>query len=205
MPAGTGTVTSVALTAPAILSVAGSPVTGSGTLALTLATQTANLVWAGPTSGGAAAPTFRSLVIADESCQVSCRVTHSTTQTLTTAVPAMLSFDTETWDSGTLHSTSSNTSRITAVVAGRYHVSGSCAFAASAAGWRMLRIKKNATTYYNQQRSNALADVTAGTMCCTGGMVDLAATDYVELEATQTSGGNLAVSIQEFSAVLLGP
>jgi hypothetical protein len=37
--ANTGTVTSVALTAPAILSVAGSPVTTSGTLALSLATQ----------------------------------------------------------------------------------------------------------------------------------------------------------------------
>jgi hypothetical protein len=63
--ANTGTVTSVALTAPAILSVAGSPVTTSGTLALSLATQLANIVFAGPTTGAAAAPTFRSLVAAD--------------------------------------------------------------------------------------------------------------------------------------------
>src|SRR4051812_28278317 len=62
---GTGTVTSVALTAPSIFSVAGSPVTTAGTLALTLATQSANLVWAGPTTGAAAAPAFRSLVAAD--------------------------------------------------------------------------------------------------------------------------------------------
>ncbi len=61
-----GTVTSVGLSAPAsILSVSGSPVTSSGTLALSLATQSANLIWAGPTSGGAAAPTFRSMVNAD--------------------------------------------------------------------------------------------------------------------------------------------
>lgn len=60
-----GTVTSVALTAPAIFSVGGSPITASGTLALTLATQAANKVWAGPTTGSAAAPTFRSLVAAD--------------------------------------------------------------------------------------------------------------------------------------------
>jgi hypothetical protein len=63
--ANTGTVTSVALTAPAILSVAGSPVTTSGTLALSLATQLANIVFAGPTTGAAAVPTFRSLVAAD--------------------------------------------------------------------------------------------------------------------------------------------
>lgn len=63
--AGVGTVTSVALAAPAIFSVSGSPVTGSGTLTLSLATQSANRIWAGPTTGVAAAPTFRALVDAD--------------------------------------------------------------------------------------------------------------------------------------------
>jgi len=60
-----GTVTSVSLSAPAIFTVGGSPVTGSGTLALTLATQAANTALLGPTSGAAAAPTFRALVAAD--------------------------------------------------------------------------------------------------------------------------------------------
>lgn len=63
--AGSGTVTSVALTAPAIFSVSGSPVTTSGTLALTLVTQVANTVLAGPTTGIDAIPTFRALVAAD--------------------------------------------------------------------------------------------------------------------------------------------
>jgi hypothetical protein len=62
---GSGSVTSIALTAPAILSVAGSPITASGTLALTLATQVKNLVWAGPATGADAAPTFRAMVAAD--------------------------------------------------------------------------------------------------------------------------------------------
>jgi Pectate lyase superfamily protein len=62
---GSGTVTSVALTLPAIFSVSGSPITAAGTLAATLATQSANVVFAGPTTGSAAAPTFRSLVAAD--------------------------------------------------------------------------------------------------------------------------------------------
>lgn len=65
LPVGTGTVTSVALTVPSILSVAGSPITTSGTFAVTLATQTANTIFAGPTTGAAAAPTFRALVAAD--------------------------------------------------------------------------------------------------------------------------------------------
>jgi hypothetical protein len=62
---GTGTVTSVALTAPAIFTVGGSPITTAGTIALGLATQAANLVFAGPASGVAAAPTFRALAAAD--------------------------------------------------------------------------------------------------------------------------------------------
>lgn len=62
---GSGSVTSVALALPAIFTVSGSPVTTTGTLTGTLATQAANLVWAGPTTGAAAAPTFRALVNAD--------------------------------------------------------------------------------------------------------------------------------------------
>lgn len=63
---GSGTVTSVALTGIAgIITVAGSPITTSGTLALSLATQTANTVFAGPASAGPSVPTFRALVAAD--------------------------------------------------------------------------------------------------------------------------------------------
>lgn len=62
---GTGTVTSVALTLPSIMTVSGSPITASGTLAGGLATQLANTVFAGPTTGSAASPAFRSLVSAD--------------------------------------------------------------------------------------------------------------------------------------------
>lgn len=62
----TGTVTSVAATVPtSILSISGTPVSTTGTLAIDLVTQTANYVWAGPTTGAAANPTFRALVAAD--------------------------------------------------------------------------------------------------------------------------------------------
>lgn len=60
-----GTVTSVDLSAPNIFTVSNNPVTSSGTLTLTLATQTANYVWAGPTSGEPATPSFRALVAGD--------------------------------------------------------------------------------------------------------------------------------------------
>lgn len=62
---GSGTVTSVGVSAPSIFSVSGSPVTTTGTITISLATQTANAVFCGPTTGAAAAPTFRTLVAAD--------------------------------------------------------------------------------------------------------------------------------------------
>lgn len=60
-----GTVTSVGLILPNIITVSGSPVTSSGSLTGTLATQTANTIFSGPTTGAAASPTFRVLVTAD--------------------------------------------------------------------------------------------------------------------------------------------
>lgn len=67
-PAGSGSVSSVGLadgSSTPIYTITGSPVTGSGSLTFSLATQNANKVFAGPASGAAAQPTFRTLVDAD--------------------------------------------------------------------------------------------------------------------------------------------
>lgn len=81
--AGGGTVTSVAMTVPSILSVSGSPITNSGTLAVTLANESANTVLAGPTSGGSTTPTFRALVSADIPSTISQATTFSGGATVT--------------------------------------------------------------------------------------------------------------------------
>lgn len=80
-PAGTtsGTVTSVGLTVPSRQSVTGSPLTGSGTLAITDNVQNANKVLAGPTTGADASPTFRALVAADIPAIAESGVTNLTT------------------------------------------------------------------------------------------------------------------------------
>lgn len=61
---GTGTVTSVACTVPSGFSVAGSPVSTSGTLAITADSAAANLVYATP-NGSAGVPVLRALELAD--------------------------------------------------------------------------------------------------------------------------------------------
>lgn len=62
---GTGSVTSVGLSLPAMFTVSNSPVTTTGTLTAVLATQAANRFFSGPSTGADAAPTFRALVADD--------------------------------------------------------------------------------------------------------------------------------------------
>lgn len=65
---GAGTVTSVGLSDGSdtpIYGISGSPVTNSGTLTFTLADQTANRVFAGPTTGSPDQPSFRALGYSD--------------------------------------------------------------------------------------------------------------------------------------------
>jgi Phage tail fibre repeat len=62
--ANTGTVTSIALSLPSEFSVAGSPVTTSGTFTVTKASQTEKTVYAAP-NGAPGLPSFRSLLASD--------------------------------------------------------------------------------------------------------------------------------------------
>lgn len=63
---GGGSVTSVALSLPGIFTVSGSPITTSGTLSATLASQTANTFFSAP-NGSNGSPTFRAIAFADVS------------------------------------------------------------------------------------------------------------------------------------------
>lgn len=65
IPETGGTVTSVDVSVPSFLTSTGGPITDNGTIALGLATQAANTVFAGPGTGADAEPTFRALVADD--------------------------------------------------------------------------------------------------------------------------------------------
>lgn len=75
--ANQGTVTSVALSVPSDLTVAGSPITTSGTLAVTRTSQAANQVMAAP-DGAAGVPTYRALVANDIPAIPSSKISDST-------------------------------------------------------------------------------------------------------------------------------
>jgi len=65
LPAEVGTVQSVELSAPAEFTVTGSPITATGIVGLLWTLVAATKVFSGPTTGDPAAPTFRSLGLAD--------------------------------------------------------------------------------------------------------------------------------------------
>lgn len=100
-------------------------------------------------------------------------------------------FTTEDWDTDTLHSTSSNTSRITIPTgyAGRWRFEANTAFDVSATGIRWSCLRKNGADIIASTRTNATSAL--GTQQTVSVEVQMAATDYMELLVRQTSGGAL--------------
>lgn len=124
----------------------------------------------------------------DDRLNTRAKVYAGAAQTLTTGVAAVVAFNSEETDAKALHSTAVNTSRVTAAVAGRYEVKGQCAFVSNATGYRQVALLKNGAAFASVRVPTVSG---ASTNLQVVGSVALAATDYVELQVLQTSGGNL--------------
>ena len=122
----------------------------------------------------------------------SCRVYHNTTQSLTTGVETPMVFNTERYDTDTMHDTATNNGRITINTAGLYVVGLSVGYTANATGTRYTSIRANGGTTYLFQDVRAAAP-TLSTNVVIGGVVKLNAGDFILGYAYQTSGGALNV------------
>lgn len=146
-----------------------------------------------------AAGTFGSLTAAALSFLLSpprCGVYQTAAGTFTTSGTFYaVGFDTEAYDTDSMHSTSSNTSRLTATTSGLYTVLAQIAFASNATGIRSVDVRKNAAgnpasgTLLLSERATAVSGVV--TTVPVAFDVQLAAGDYIELFGAQTSGGSL--------------
>lgn len=134
-----------------------------------------------------------------------CSAYHNTTQSLTSGLGATLSLNSEDFDVGTMHDTSTNNTRVTIPAGnnGVYMVIGGTAFQSNATGYRQLTIVKNAITTI----ASVIVPVNSGTVQTNAQvtvMASLVASDYLELNAVQTSGGSLSVgSATRFDASFL--
>jgi hypothetical protein len=105
-----------------------------------------------------------------------------------------VTFDSERWDTANIHDTTTNTSRLTAPVAGKYFIFGHVRFATDPFGARNLLIVLNNT--------NAIASINVPAFSVPDNIHlsiathhELQAGDYVELKVSQTSGGPSSVSV----------
>lgn len=113
-----------------------------------------------------------------------CRVRHSANQAIPTSTFTDLVFDTEDFDTDTMHSTVTNTNRITCVTAGKYLIIGQLSYALNTTGDRFAQILKNGSTVHGRVAHPAAA---ANTSLDVRAIVELIVGDYVTLQARQTS------------------
>jgi hypothetical protein len=122
-----------------------------------------------------------------------CRVYHSTTQSAANATATTLSFNSERYDTNTMHDTVTNNSRITMTTAGLYLVTAHVAFAANATGQRDLYLQVNATTYI-AMHTNPTIGAGGETFLSVATVFKFAASDYIIARVFQNSGGALNVN-----------
>ena len=139
---------------------------------------------------------------------INCRVYNSGAISVPNNTLTDLTFDSEYWDTGGMHSTSVNTGRLTCVTPGYYLLIGQVEFAVAAGGRRQLLIVlSGATTIAVVENDSAIAGVVNHNIQIS--TIHLLNTgDYVSLRVFQTSGGALNVNAQanwspEFSAYRL--
>jgi hypothetical protein len=119
----------------------------------------------------------------------------------TSGTAQALTFNTEIYDTDAMHSTSSNTDRITIVTAGYYVLVGNVIWAANATGVRELAIQRNGTTVW-AIRDTAVAAGEAHIQDIVTPPLLASATDYFQLFARQTSGGALNATTAAYSPSL---
>lgn len=124
-----------------------------------------------------------------------CRVRHSVNLSVSSATLTVHPFDTERFDTDTMHDPTTNPSRLTCRTAGMYLIGCCVEWAASTSGYRLLLLRLNGTTGgpTNGYLAESLVDPapTGETSQTLSVMVRLAVGDYVEILVVQTTGAAL--------------
>lgn len=158
--------------------------------------------------------TFGDVVIADLNFLANppaCRVFHGTTQSIADNTATALLFNSERFDTDSMHSTVTNTSRITFTTAGLYVVTLTFQFNfGTALTWAEGRIRLNGTTDLATQSVPGSPAGFAQFITVTT-TYKFAAGNFVEAMAFQDNVGNTPVNVlaagnstPEFSAVWVG-
>lgn len=151
------------------------------------ATQAAGVKWAAPSGGGAL---------------IAARASHSATQSIANNTFTALALDSESYDTDTMHDTTTDNSRLTCKTAGTYRLVGAVAFAANASNYRIARLQVNGATVVAQDLRPAQITPTDIVTLSVVADYQLAVNDYVELLVFQNSGGALSTVQGAYTPVL---
>ena len=121
-----------------------------------------------------------------------CSLTTNAAQSISNATWTAISFDIENYDSAGLHD-NVNPTRITIPVAGRYSLTANVGFQ-SASNSVGLGIRFNINGSVPVAQVIVAGCSQTGNGPCTAAMLDFAASQYVEVECYQNSGGTLNTS-----------
>ena len=116
-------------------------------------------------------------------------VYNSTTQSFAATTLTTITFDSEAYDTSSIHSTSSNTGRLTAPVTGYYRISGGIWYATTSGTNYVLFDKNGAASYI---RGGATAQNGGGSGMFLSTTALLTATDYVTMVGYHTEAGTIA-------------
>lgn len=126
-------------------------------------------------------------------------VYNSAAQSIPYNSDTVVTFDSENEDTDTLHSTSTNTGRFTAAKAGWYHVTFYGSWAANSTGRRRLTLRKNGSAIMYVSQDGESSGTTNQNLSW---LVDMAASDYVDVLAYQNETGTGALNLTaEFQIV----
>lgn len=133
-----------------------------------------------------------------------CSVFNNTTQSVANNTEATLTANSENFDNDAMHSTVTNTARITVQTAGRYEFTCRVNFQADITPdtRRQITLRKNGTTSVVVAAHPGITDSTS--MTISGFLKDtMAAADYYEVRILQNSGNALNITLQEFTALFI--
>ena len=122
-----------------------------------------------------------------------CSAYNSTTQSVNDSAQTALTFDTEDYDVGAMHSTSVNTSRMTIPTGGTglYLVTANTSYAANAGSDRLITIYKNGSAWRKGPMFTPFNGTSAQTGLGVTAFMQLSAADYIEIFVFQGTGGAL--------------
>jgi hypothetical protein len=127
---------------------------------------------------------------------------HNANQSMVTDVSTVVALNSERYDVGDMHSTTTNNSRLTFTTAGIYVVTFLCSFAGNTAGDRRALIRKNGAETIGGSEKKALSSATPECGISVTVQEWFQVNEYVEATVKQDSGGSINLLATRYSPIL---